>query len=49
LAIGLGKVEQATSFGLNDLIGGFLVLSGAFAQWCFTPAKNVTNEDGETK
>jgi len=34
--IGLGKVEADTSFGLQDILGGLLVLSGGFAHWCFT-------------
>jgi len=32
---GLAKVEQATSFGLQDILGGLLVLTGGFANWCF--------------
>ena len=33
--IALGRVEQNTSFGLQTLLGGLLVLSGGFAQWAF--------------
>lgn len=33
--IGLGKVQQETSFGLQDILGGLLVLSGAYSQWAF--------------
>lgn len=33
--IGLGKVEQATSFGLQDLVGGLLVLAGGYANSVF--------------
>lgn len=40
--IGLGKVQQETSFGLQDILGGLLVLSGAYSQWAFgaTPEKS---------
>lgn len=44
--IALGKVEQGTSFGLQDILGGLLVLSGGFAQWCFATVKE--NGDGQT-
>ncbi len=33
--IGLGHVEQATSYGLEGIVGGLLVLSGGFAHWAF--------------
>ena len=33
--IALGKVEQQSSFGLSQILGGLLVLSGAFAHWAF--------------
>lgn len=36
IVIGLGKVEQTTSFGLQEILGGLLVLSGGFTQWCFS-------------
>lgn len=41
VVIGLGKVEAATSFGLDILIGGLLTLAGACAQWCFTPPRRT--------
>lgn len=34
--IGLGKVEQSTSFGLQDVLGGLLVAFGAWGQWAFS-------------
>lgn len=37
--IGLGKVTQQESFGLDQLVGGLLVLAGAFGNWCFQPSK----------
>lgn len=40
LAIGLGKVQQETSFGLQDILGGLLVLSGAYGQWAFGGGKD---------
>jgi len=33
--IGLGKVEQQSSFGLQDVLGGLLVAFGAWAQYSF--------------
>jgi hypothetical protein len=36
--VALGKVEQATSYGLDILLGSLATLSGAFAQWCFSAA-----------
>jgi hypothetical protein len=33
--IALGHVEQASSFGLQDILGGLLVLAGGFAHWAF--------------
>lgn len=33
--IGLGHVEQATSFGLQDVLGGLLVAFGMWSQWAF--------------
>lgn len=37
--LGLGKVEQASSFGLQDILGGLLVLSGSYGQWAFGSKK----------
>jgi len=47
--IALWKVEAATSFGLDILIGGLLTLSGSFAQWCFTTSKDNKSDDAEVK
>lgn len=33
---GLGKVEAQSSFGLQEILGGLLVLSGGFTQWAFS-------------
>ena len=33
--IALGKIEQATSHGLEIVLGALAVLSGGFAQWAF--------------
>jgi hypothetical protein len=35
-AIALGKVQQETSFGLQQLLGSFQTLAGAFGAWAFT-------------
>jgi len=40
MVIGLGKVEQNTSYGLQDILGGLLVLSGAYGQWAFSGSKS---------
>ena len=40
IVIALGKVSQDSSFGLTEILGGLLVLSGGFAQWAFGPAKS---------
>lgn len=34
--IGLGKVEQSSSYGLQDVLGGLLVAFGAWSQWAFS-------------
>lgn len=38
--IGLGKVEEKTSYGLNIILGGLLTLAGGFANWCFDASKD---------
>jgi hypothetical protein len=38
--IALGKVEAASSFGLDIILGGLMVLSGGFANWCFKVSKD---------
>lgn len=38
-AIALGKVEEKSSFGLNQVLGGLLVMAGAFSQWAFSKGK----------
>lgn len=37
--LGLGKVEQSTSFGLQDILGGLLVLSGSYGNWAFNSGR----------
>ena len=37
--IALGRVEMATSYGLNIILGGLLTLTGAFAGWAFKEIK----------
>lgn len=34
-AIALGKVSQATSYGLDGIITALALLTGQFAGWCF--------------
>jgi hypothetical protein len=45
--IGLGKVQQETSFGLQDILGGLLVLSGAYSQWAFGGTASKRDGEGE--
>ena len=33
--IALGEVKSDTSHGLNEILGGLLVLAGGFAHWAF--------------
>jgi hypothetical protein len=33
--VALGKVEESSSYGLSQILGGLLVLAGGFAQWAF--------------
>lgn len=39
--LGIGKVEQSTSFGLQDVLGGLLVISGSYANWCFGHNRSI--------
>jgi hypothetical protein len=47
--IALGKVELATSYGLGQIIGGLLVLSGGFAHWAFGPAAEQAISESPTE
>jgi len=52
LVIALGKVEQQTSCGLQDILGGLLVLCGSFSHWAFqavSAAKKEKSEEEETQ
>jgi hypothetical protein len=42
--IALGKVEQQTSFGLQEVLGALSVLAGGFSQWAFS---NGTKSDDD--
>jgi hypothetical protein len=41
VVIALGRVEQTTSFGLQQLLGSFQTLAGAFATWAFTSKDKI--------
>ena len=46
--VALGHVEQATSYGLDILLGSLATLAGNFAQWAFSGNKiesKKTTED----
>jgi hypothetical protein len=44
-AIALGNVQQESSHGLDQILGGLLVISGAFAHWAFgEPDERVPND-----
>jgi hypothetical protein len=47
LVIALGKVEEQTSYGLQDILGGLLVLCGSFAHWAFQVASAIKKEKPE--
>lgn len=43
--IAIGHVQQATSYGLEFLLGSLSTLSGAFAQWAFGKSgESIHNE-----
>lgn len=46
--IAIGNVRQESSFGLQDILGGLLVLSGGFAHWAFSfqPPDKDRDKDG---
>lgn len=46
--IALGKVEQSTSHGLDQILGGLLILAGGFSQWCFQ-SQLEKDKDAPTK
>jgi thiol:disulfide interchange protein len=41
---GLGKVEAASSYGLDIILGGLLTLAGAFAGWAFKEKRSDEKE-----
>jgi hypothetical protein len=43
--IAIGKVEMQTSYGLGEIIGCLLTLSGGFAQWAFGSKKSGKEPD----
>ena len=43
--IALGHVEAATSFGLDIILGGLMVLAGGFAQWAFRVPNDKENKE----
>lgn len=44
--IALGKVQAATSYGLDIILGGLLTMSGGFVGWAFRDTKK---DDPEVK
>lgn len=42
--IALGKVEQATSYGLDSIIGILAVLAGQWANWAFGESRTSSTE-----
>lgn len=48
--IAVGHVQQATSYGLEFLLGSLSTLSGAFAQWAFgNKNKREKDDNGDGK
>lgn len=35
MLIAIGKVQQESSYGLPEILGGLLALAGGFANWAF--------------
>jgi len=42
--IALGKVEAESSFGLEQILGGLLVLAGGFAHWAFNMGQDANGK-----
>jgi hypothetical protein len=47
--IALGSVKQDTSHGLDQILGGLLVLAGGFAHWAFGDTKDVSLDTDRNK
>jgi hypothetical protein len=45
--IALGNVKSDSSFGLPQILGGLLVLDGAWAQWSFGENKGKGQGQGQ--
>lgn len=43
--IALGRVEAQSSFGLEQILGGLLVLAGGFAHWAFGEYRSSIQEE----
>jgi len=44
--IALAHVEEATSYGLDKVLTGLLMLAAAFAQWAFSGPKGTEHDQG---
>lgn len=44
--IGLGNIEEKTSYGLGPAIGVLMVLASAWGQWVVREVKNGSKGDG---
>lgn len=45
VAVAMGEVKEATSYGLMPLLTMLATLAGAFAQWAFSYSTRKTDED----
>lgn len=45
MAIALGKVHQETSYGLPEILGGLLALTGGFANWAFGESRSSSGKE----
>lgn len=45
--IALGKVQEASSYGLNIILGGLLTLAGGYASWAFRDERTEENKRDE--
>lgn len=41
IAIGIGKVEEHTSFGLVTVVNGLLLITEKFGNWLFGQSKKI--------
>jgi hypothetical protein len=48
-AIGLGKVHQETSYGLEFILGTLTTMGGAFSNWAYGYRASITDQPEKPK